>query len=453
MARGALTQQVVKASVGRRAPDGEWIVGEALDAALARGEDLEIVHPLREGDCQNWDALCALWHHVVVALLHVKPASNESFALLALPNPISRDAYEHAAQIFFERLNVPALCISETPLLATYAAGVLSALVVNIGIEDSSAIAVSDCAVVNASAVVTKIGIVHCTWWLAYLLGQDARVKEALASVPGDMHANLYALAEQVVAEGHVRVDAPQDGSEVAASDADEAGSFDVAAALVEGRERDVVAQHAQHKTHADAAAERAHGDVVMVSFRGASVPVGSARTRFHDPLLQPRLLTRVPNADAAPPAVKAALESIQSGKEPVCVSLPAAVAQSVNNVPQMERRVQLWESLVVTGPIARWHGLVSEIVRACSIYMTNEPTESAQVVGEPNPLQPHAVRSLKVPDYFPEFKDRADLIPFLGATIFAKLVFGDLSGRNYITKTQYNESGPSIAFTIGSSA
>ena len=70
---------------------------------------------------------------------------------------------------------------------------------------------------------------------------------------------------------------------------------------------------------------------------------------------------------------------------------------------------------------------------------------------GEPNPLQPHTVRALKVPDYFAAFKERMDLAGYLGATIYAKLVFGDLSGRNYITKKQYSDGGPSVAFAIGS--
>lgn len=43
------------------------------------------------------------------------------------------------------------------------------------------------------------------------------------------------------------------------------------------------------------------------------------------------------------------------------------------------------------------------------------------------------------------------DLAGYLGATIYAKLVFGDLSGRNYITKKQYSDGGPSVAFAIGS--
>ena len=72
-------------------------------------------------------------------------------------------------------------------------------------------------------------------------------------------------------------------------------------------------------------------------------------------------------------------------------------------------------------------------------------------MVGDPQPWKPHHVRALRIPDYFANYKERMDLAPYLGATIFAKLVFGDLSGRNYITKRQYNEGGPSVVFALGS--
>jgi len=432
---------------------GAWLVGDALDAALARGEQLELVAPLATGDVcgHEWDALAALWYHVVVEQLGIAPGANESFTLLALPVPISRLTYERAAQVFFERLNVVALCVSETPLLSAYAAGVLTAAVVGIGEEATTVAAVNDCAVYYPSAVVTRVGAVHCTYYLAHVLAQEAGVADALRSVPeGERGAALFALAEQLVHDGHVRVDVGNVGVADAPAEADEEGAFDVATALVEGRERDVVAEHAQTKAGPSGGAGAAGRDSVTVTFRGMQVPVGRARLRFHEPLLRPAVLAQC-SLSPVPPAVRSSLETMHSGSQPPCVSLPEALAQSIGKVPSHDRRVALWESLVVTGHLARAKGLVNELLRACATQVSSEPTEATQVVGEPNPMQPRAVRALKVPDYFSEFKERADLVSFLGATIFGKLVFGDLSGRNYITKTQYNEAGPSVAFTAGS--
>ena len=61
------------------------------------------------------------------------PAHNTFFTMIGLPMPLPREAAERTAQIFFEQFNTPALSISEVPLLTAYAAGVLNALVVDIG--------------------------------------------------------------------------------------------------------------------------------------------------------------------------------------------------------------------------------------------------------------------------------------------------------------------------------
>lgn len=395
----------------------------------------------------------------MLELVGVRPAHNTYFTMLALPSPVSRVVYERAAQLMFEAFNAPALCICEIPLLSAYAAGVLNAMVLDIGAEESSATVVSDCAVVPTGVVVTKLGVVHCTFWLAHLLRQDAAVCEALSPVAhGQLDAAAWALAQQLVADGHVRVDASIHAADEVDAAEDE-GTFDVAAALVEGRERDVVAEQERRKQQ-DAAAAQARSagaaqshddDAVTVTFRGASVRVGRARTRFHEPLLRPALLERVALDMPTPRAVSQALQARRIGGTPPCVSLPEVVRLAVNNVVPMERRVPLWESVIITGRATQTRGVAAELVHALSAYVTNDATEAAQVVGEPNPLQPRTVRALKVPDYFAAFKERMDLAGYLGATIYAKLVFGDLSGRNYITKKQYSDGGPSVAFAIGS--
>lgn len=369
--------------------------------------------------------------------------------MLALPSPVSRDVYERGAQLLFERFNTPALTISEVPLLAAYAVGVLTAMVVDIGAEESSAVAIHDCIIVPTGIVVTKLGTVHCTYYLAHLLRQDAEIVRALEPVAnGQLDEAAWALAQQLVADHLVLVD-----SETAQVDEDD-GVLDVAQALVDGRERSVVEAHAREKDAA-AQAQAAGGgasDMDRVSFRGAEIPVPRAlRSRFHEPLLAPALLERVTLSIPVPRAVQQALQARRLGGEPACLSLSDTVARAVAQVHPQERRVALWENLVFTGAAGQVPGLPSELLRALSAHTASELTEAGQVIGEPNPAQPRIVRMQRIPDYFGAFKERLDLAPFLGATIYAKLVFGDLSGRNYITKKQYNEGGPSVAFAIGS--
>ncbi|PKI85947.1 hypothetical protein MVES1_000619 [Malassezia vespertilionis] len=442
-----ISTRVGRRSAADNAERGAYIFGDALDKAVAADEAIDVIYPFLDGDVQDWDALAALWRHILVDLLHIELENNTLFTMVALPTPISRDAFENTAQIFFEHFNTPALCISEVPLLVAYAVGVLNAIVIDIGLEESSAVPVLDCAVVPTAAVLSRIGIVHCTWWLAYLLSQDEAVVNALRPLATNAHldAVVYAFAQTLVKEGYVYVDADmvQDGEEY------DEGTFDVAAALVQGRERDVIEAHKNNKQ--SSAPPSKTKDFVHVPFRGIQVPVGNVRTRFYEPLLRPQLLARVTLDIPSPPCVKSALHAQEIGGEPPCVSIPEAVYQATRLVQPMGRRALLWDNLIFTGIATRAQGLIPELCRAFSVFVANDPTEVAQLVGEPNPVQARTIRAHKVPDYFVEFKDRLDLAPLLGATIYAKLVFSDYSGRNFISKMQYNEGGPSVAFAIGS--
>ncbi|WFC98648.1 hypothetical protein MYAM1_001379 [Malassezia yamatoensis] len=437
---------IVSARVGKK-NDGTYLVGSSLTDAEADGEQLHIRYAIENGQIEDWQALKALWNSILKQF-DIDPAQNSYFTMIGLPMPLPREAAERTAQIFFEEFNTPALSIGEVPLLTAYAIGVLNALVIDIGAEETSAVAVSDCAVLPTTAVLSKLGSTHCTWWLAYLLTQDTAVTTALRPlVQADLNMSklAFGLAQVLVAEQQVRIDVSSDLPGMNEPDTEKA-SFNVAAALVEGRERDIVGQR-EHNASQDHATE----DVIHVQFRGVQVPVGRTRNRFHEPLLRPQLLERIKLDMPAPPAVMQALYARQVGGEPICISVPAAIGMAARKVQPLERRVLLWENVVISGSMTRFQGLVPELLQALTSYMINEQTETAQVAGEPNTQQPRNVRALKVPEYFPAFKDHPDLLPYLGANIYAKLVFNDMSGRNYISKLQYNDGGPSVAFAIGS--
>ena len=391
--------------------------------------------------------------YVLETKLHIKPAENTYYLMLALPSPVSRDVYEESARLLFEQFNVPALSMSEIPLMAAYAVGVLNGLMIDVGFNDTRVSAVSDCMAVPSASLVTKLGLIHCAWWLAYLLKQETDVVQAVEPVArGQLDAALWELAQDLIANKHVYVDA-----EAAPVVDEDEGVLDVAQALVEGREHDVVEERERQKkmpakpAAATSTSNATSSSVVTVTFRDVAVPVGTVRTRFHEPLLRPALLDRVVLDVPMPYSVRDAQRARRIGGEPACLSISDAAAWAANNVHPMERRPALWENIIFTGEGSMIKGLPNELMQSFSSHMTTESTELSQVIGEPHPWQPHNARLLRIPDYFSAFKERMDLAPYLGATIFAKLVFGDLSGRNYITKKQYNEGGPSVAFAMGS--
>ncbi|EPQ30834.1 uncharacterized protein PFL1_01732 [Pseudozyma flocculosa PF-1] len=509
----------------------QYLVGAALDEAERKGQDLAIFWPMRHGVIRDWQQMIALWSHVLFALLPVKRSANDSYILLSLPAPISRDTHTLLAQVFFQHFNAPALCIVEKPLLAAYGVGTMNATVVDLGWEGCDVTPVFECQVQHNANVKSAVGARHCTLFLAHLLRRDQSIVSALTALlrykrksntssssaastaqgaqgsgggadddeDAQLQDALVALARQLVEDGHVldedAVRSGASGLTAAGGDGgdDDDGNFDIAAALVEGRDKKTRAAMDEEEERRRAALEAAHADdgldeaviasitgdegqagastdekAVLVQFRGLKLKVGPERFRFLEPLFRPELLEGVRGADE----VALGDEPFGAGPFPDfgvarggrfdgfvaplawpdwsrVASLPSCIAQSIASIDELDRRVTLWENLILHGSPAKIKTIQIETISALSDHVASAGTETGQVMGEPNPLQPRNVRALRVPDYFSEFKDRTDLAGFLGATVYAKLVFGDLQAKSYITKQNYNEMGPNAAYSV----
>lgn len=86
------------------------------------------------------------------------------------------------------------------------------------------------------------------------------------------------------------------------------------------------------------------------------------------------------------------------------------------------------------------------------------------------NEVQPKSIRTLKIPDYFAEYRDKGDgFASFLGCSIIAKvehtptfsrpeltplvqITFNDSSGQNIVSKADYAESGPKAVLSMSPS-
>ncbi|CAO2633608.1 Actin-like protein 7B [Lemmus lemmus] len=86
---------------------------------------------LNRGVISDWDALEVLWQHLFYCKLRVQP---EEMAVLVADSPISpRTNREKVAEILFERFHVPAMQTVHQALLALYAYGRTTGLVVGSG--------------------------------------------------------------------------------------------------------------------------------------------------------------------------------------------------------------------------------------------------------------------------------------------------------------------------------
>lgn len=237
--------------------------------------------------------------------------------------------------------------------------------------------------------------------------------------------------------------------------------------------------------------AAASNGTTLAIQFKGAALRI--PRALLSDavaPLTEPSLLASVsPEFLSVPPVPSYELDSdsdsdSDSPQQPQPLlppadwssapSLPETIAASLSSLPDIDRRNPLFELLVLTGaPTHALKGLNPHIISSLSLFVASSGSSSSNFggggpsgSGMDTPLgmddpsgavafpgaQPGNARALKTPDYFPEFKGRTDLAPFLGSTIYAKLVFADSQARGYTLKGTYSEKGPGVAFGVSAS-
>lgn len=98
------------------------------------------VYPLREGRVVNWPCFFALLTHVYNTL---SPPFHTPILLISQPAWTAQD-HETLTQFFFEKFKTPAFCLMDSALATTYAYGVPTATVVDVGYGKCDVSAVSD---------------------------------------------------------------------------------------------------------------------------------------------------------------------------------------------------------------------------------------------------------------------------------------------------------------------
>ncbi|TPX36933.1 hypothetical protein SmJEL517_g00914 [Synchytrium microbalum] len=110
------------------AVEGDTFIGRK--ATDLRGL-LRLRYPIEHGIVTDWDDMERIWQHVYTEEL--KTLSEEHPVLLTEAPLNPRANREQAAQIFFETFNVPALFMSVQAVLALYASGRTTGIVLDVG--------------------------------------------------------------------------------------------------------------------------------------------------------------------------------------------------------------------------------------------------------------------------------------------------------------------------------
>ncbi|TIA93633.1 hypothetical protein E3P99_00027 [Wallemia hederae] len=392
-----------------------YLVGQQLQDSLQAGEQLEISYPWRDGRIQDWIGAEAIWKYTLKQLLGNARAAT-ALVLVTVPHGLSKDESERITQIFFERFNVPVFALVERPVTGLYATGSVNGLFIDVGYDSTDIVPVLEAMPQYTSATHWKFGIRELSIYLARLLKNDTQLLS---------HDKLSGLSEHeqfdaLVEIAHELFKNPASLSLLPEEDEKEkkkrkGEELDIAAALVSGQEQNLINEKDAKENNAAAAQGR-----FQIQWRGSTVSVGKMRQRFWEPLFNMQLLKGLQGVD----------------EEQTLVTLPEAIMNSVNQC-EMELRPQILNGLVLAGPLAGARGFNQLLAPHIAPYLSK---------GDYNELQPSAsaLKVLRVPDYFADFKGRDDLNTYLGASIMAKITSADHSSFA-ITKADYNMRGPGV--------
>ncbi|TIC04756.1 actin-like ATPase domain-containing protein [Wallemia mellicola] len=391
-----------------------YLVGQQLEDAIQAGEDLEISYPWKFGRIRDWVGAEALWKHALKQLLG-NPRAATALVLVTVPHGLSKDENERITQIFFERFNVPVFALVERPVLGLYASGSVTGLFIDVGHDSTDIVPVLDTIPQYTAATQWKFGLRELSIYLAGLLKNDTHLlgHEKLSGLSEDERFDaLVEISQELFKHPESLSLLPEEEEKDKKKKGEE---FDIAAALVNGQEKNLIDEKNAKENNAAAAQGR-----FQLEWRGSTISIGKIRQRFWEPLFNIDLLK--------------GLKGIE--EEQTLVGLPEAILSTVEQC-EIETRSQIYNGLVLAGPLAGAKGFTQLLAPHIGPYLSK---------GENNELQPSAsiLKVLRVPDYFADFKGRDDLNTFLGAGIVAKITSADHSSFA-ITKADYNTRGPTV--------
>ena len=136
---------------------GYYLVGDTEINILH--PDMDITNPFQDGLIIDWEANVSLWEYVFQERLRTD--TSEHPLLITEPAWNTAKNREKTMEVCFEKFNVPAFYLAKQPVLASYAIGKHTSLVVDLGAQMTSVVPVSE-------GLVLKKGSKHPCWtfWL-----------------------------------------------------------------------------------------------------------------------------------------------------------------------------------------------------------------------------------------------------------------------------------------------
>ncbi|KAG0792472.1 hypothetical protein G6F57_011048 [Rhizopus arrhizus] len=366
-------------------------------------------YPIKNNRIDNWKDLEECWHHILFKELRIKKSRNESPVLIAVPVQWTKLEHERITQIFFENFNVPGVYIAPQPLLTLFGCGAVSGVVIDIGSQTTDVNIVVDSNIQTQSSFMIPMGGNQLDSYLLQLLEKDTQLVEAFKRHQMTLDTAFAKHVRELPRTCHVgfghelNKDVKQELTKVM----EEIPTTATEELLDEDNPKSKEDEDDEDYTPPD---------YINIDYQGHSFTLGPYRHQVFDPLFAPDLI----GSDT--------------------LSLPDAVRLAVMNCEPPEIRPKLWESIALTGGCSLTSGLTKRIKTEFSLFLPQS--------NNAGDTQPRTIHLLRIPEYFTVLKEKKYHLysTWLGAEIVAKLVFID--AKNYISKVDYNEFGPSVIHT-----
>ena len=124
----------------QRFKHGYYLVGDTEINTLHA--EMDITNPFQDGLIIDWEANVSLWQYVFEERLRAN--TTEHPLLITEPAWNSQKNREKTMEVCFEKFGVPAFYLAKQPVLASYALGKHTALVVDLGAQMASVVPVSE---------------------------------------------------------------------------------------------------------------------------------------------------------------------------------------------------------------------------------------------------------------------------------------------------------------------
>ncbi|KAJ9115014.1 hypothetical protein QFC22_005342 [Naganishia vaughanmartiniae] len=457
---GAVSSQSLANEDSEERPLSDYLVGTFLDDALSKDDanTISIHWPFEESsavqrkgkqkEVVDWRGREVILRHLFTFQFGQPPRENTT-SLILVPPPTRSFVNANAVlanytQIAFEALNCATFSIMPWPVASLFGVGAMTGMVVHIGTHSTEIGVVIESTVRTDVGGCVDVGKEDCIAHLAELLSKDEEIHKQITGNASStkVDAIFRELACGILNdEDRSKIMIPLASGQKAAVIGDdgeqeeEEGVLNVAKILASGDTKTiqqlkenknkkgaaanaaalVAAEKAANDRAAQAAAEKASDvQTYHLTSLDIDVKVGPVRHRACEPLYR-------------------ALDELEYGSSR---TVQEGMTLVMKNLEPNYRQV-VWESVVLTGDLARITSLSYAITSHLNMFLLSNPDRETDE-------QPNHYRILKMPEYYPEFKNTStNVAPFLGASIAAKAI---LNGHA-ISKADYNQHGPAAIY------